>query len=265
LTLVFVGMNERFYLTVIPVEGAASIPPQEIVEASELAGAHIFSVDPVEAADRIAAVPGVISSTVTLEWPNAATIRVREDSPVAIWEEGGELYWVNAEGQLTPARAAVPGLLHIRAGRDATAARTGTIEAQETATATDLERAAQEQVAQDRGVEERATTEDDGTVVDESSGVNVVDLPFVPQEVVQGALQLRALRPNIDVLFYDLSGGLSYQDGRGWRVYFGAGEDMDEKLAVYETLVEHLLAQQATPAYISVSNQEKPFYMADDS
>lgn len=257
LTLVFVGMNERFYLTMIPVEGAASIPPQAIIEASELAGAHIFSADPVAAADRVAAIPGVISSTVTLEWPNAATIRVREDSPVAIWEQDGELYWVNADGELTPARADVPGLLHIRAGSRAAAAEA---EAPETAVGSGSERVAPEQ-----DVDARAATGDDELAIDGSLGEEVVDLPFVPQEVLQGALQLRALRPNIDVLAYDLSGGLSYQDGRGWRVYFGTGQDMDEKLAVYETLVEHLLAEQATPAYISVSNQEKPFYMARDS
>jgi hypothetical protein len=85
----------------------------------------------------------------------------------------------------------------------------------------------------------------------------------VPDEVLDGALLLRELRPNIDALYYDASGGLSYQDGRGWRAYFGTGRDMAQKLVVYETLVEHLQAKSITPVYISVSNQEAPFYLAN--
>ena len=37
---------------------------------------------------------------------------------------------------------------------------------------------------------------------------------------------------------------------------------MNQKLAVYETVVTDLLARGIQPTYISVSNQEKPFYKA---
>jgi hypothetical protein len=53
---------------------------------------------------------------------------------------------------------------------------------------------------------------------------------------------------------------LSYEDGRGWRVYFGTGNDMAQKMIIYEAIVEDLLARGLTPAYISVSNKEKPYY-----
>ena len=239
LALVMVGMDRSFYLTNIPVEGVASIPPAEIVETSGLAGVHIFAANPGEAARKIAAIPGVISATVTLAWPDSAYIRVREDSPIAVWEQGGEKYWVNASGKLVPARVDVPGLLHIR------------IEDTETP-----ETVSPSSAAEVEGGETTPAKEQD---------IAVETLPFVPQEVLQGALQLRELRPNIDVLNYDISGGLSYQDGRGWRVYFGTGNNMAQKLAVYETLVEHLLAAEETPVYISVSNQEKPFYLVGGS
>ena len=240
LSLVRVGMDERFYLTIIPVEGAASIPPAEIVDASGLSGAHIFSANPVEAAEQIAQISGVISATVSLEWPNSAYIRIAEDSPIAVWEQGGEVYWVNRNGQLAPARVDIPGLLHILAEEPAPAA-TGPGEALE------------------------AGDEPEDANPDEAAESEEPSMPFVPDEVLAGALQLRELRPNIAVLHYDISGGLSYQDGRGWRVYFGTGTEMAQKLAVYETLVEHLLAEQEIPVYISVSNQEKPFYLASDS
>ncbi|MGH2524598.1 MAG: hypothetical protein ACRDH2_18995, partial [Anaerolineales bacterium] len=82
----------------------------------------------------------------------------------------------------------------------------------------------------------------------------------VPVEAIQGALQLRELRPNIELLHYDSQHGLSYQDGRGWRGYFGVGTDMAQKLAVYETLVDNLLSRGVQPAAISVGNLKAPYY-----
>lgn len=89
----------------------------------------------------------------------------------------------------------------------------------------------------------------------------VEEQTYVAQDVLDGALKLRDLRPNIDQLYFDPGVGLSYQDGRGWRAYFGSGPDMEQKLVVYETIVEDLLSRAVTPAYISVRNQVKPYYM----
>ncbi len=82
----------------------------------------------------------------------------------------------------------------------------------------------------------------------------------VPIEAIRGALQLEALRPNIELLHYDSKNGLSYQDGRGWRGYFGVGTSMEVKLAVYETLVANLASRRIQPTAISVANPDAPFY-----
>ncbi|MDT8307714.1 MAG: FtsQ-type POTRA domain-containing protein [Anaerolineae bacterium] len=229
--LVLIGLEEDFFITLVPVEGVASIPPSEIVQASGLGGTHIFAAEPQVAAMRVDEMPGVISATVSLEWPNHATISIREDSPVAVWEQAGQTYWVNKHGELVPARIDIPGILHIIAempGAAAVAALAG-----ESAAAEGRE----------------AAEEDSGPLL------------FVPEPVLAGALLLRELRPNIEALYYDPGAGLSYQDGRGWRAYFGTGTDMAQKLVVYETLVDDLLAERITPQYVSVQNQEKPFYL----
>jgi hypothetical protein len=87
---------------------------------------------------------------------------------------------------------------------------------------------------------------------------------FVPAEAVAGALQLRQLRPNIELLHYDALRGLSYQDGRGWRGYFGVGTDMAQKLAVYEDLVADLTARGIQPTMISVESAQAPYYQKVD-
>jgi hypothetical protein len=82
----------------------------------------------------------------------------------------------------------------------------------------------------------------------------------IDPDVVLGTQHLKSLRDNIEMLYYDPVRGLSYQDGRGWRGYFGVGTDMDFKLAIYETLVADLETRGLHPVYIDVSNPDAPFY-----
>ncbi|PIE80252.1 MAG: hypothetical protein CSA11_08965 [Chloroflexi bacterium] len=223
--------QENFYLTTIPVDGAVTIPPSEIVSVSGLAGAHVFAADPNEAATRIAALPGVVSTKVKLAWPNEVYIEIVEDSPIAVWQEGSKQFWITQDSQLIPARTSAIGLLTIE------------YEVPPTPSAMD----------------ESLDGSEPETAVSGSTEANV---SFIPEDVLMGALQLRQLRPNIDKLYYRPSGGLSYQDGRGWRAYFGQGTDMNQKLVVYETMIADLLARGIQPQYVSVSNQEKPYYLA---
>jgi hypothetical protein len=235
--MTLIGLDERFYLTAIPVEGVISVPATEVVQASTLAGSHVFAADPGAAAQQIMDnVPGIISATVTLGWPNQVQINVTEDSPIAIWIEGSNQFWVTRNGRLIPARSESLGLLMIQSEVAAANAAPGeTNEADE------------------------ADEENGETLVVAATNPHI---RFVPHDVLAGALELKRLRPNIDRLFYRPSSGLSFQDGRGWRVFFGTGTDMTQKLVVYETIVEELLAQGLTPQYVSVSNQEKPYYLA---
>ena len=117
-TLYLIGSDERFYLSYIPVEGSSTIEINDIVAESGLAGSHIFAADPQEAADKISRIGGVITSTVTLHWPNEVMIRIREKPPLATWQEGETLYWIDADGHLTNARAQTVGLLNIMEERD---------------------------------------------------------------------------------------------------------------------------------------------------
>jgi len=98
------------------------------------------------------------------------------------------------------------------------------------------------------------------TVDDSKCKSNTPDGQAVPAQAIHGALQLRELRPNIERLHYDSLHGLSYQDGRGWRGYFGVGTDMPQKLAVYERLTEDLTSRGIYPKKISVENLDAPYY-----
>ncbi len=270
-TLVTIAQERRFYLTYIPVEGAKSITPEKVAEASGLAGSHIFSSDPAKAAEQIAEIPGVVSSTVTLRWPNEVLIQIAEEAPVAVWFENGVEYGITSNGRLIPAGFPTTGLLRI-------IPETGSIKA--VAAIPSDEAVLNEEILLDEGqvAEEAAVNESenptDKPVTTEAEDMAIVkstvnedgelpvSVPFVPQGVLAGALQLRQLRPGIEQLYYRPYGGLSYEDGRGWRGYFGSGENMNQKIVIYETIVEDLLSRGIRPVHISVSNQEKPYYLA---
>lgn len=82
----------------------------------------------------------------------------------------------------------------------------------------------------------------------------------VPPAVVESALTLRELRPNIESLYYEARRGLSYQDGRGWRGYFGVGGDAALKLTVYETVINELMATGTYPRTIDVTDPHAPVF-----
>ncbi len=78
--------------------------------------------------------------------------------------------------------------------------------------------------------------------------------------LVQGAQQLKTLRPEIAVLYYDPVRGLSLDDPRGWRGYFGIGTNMTRKLQVYEAIIGNLAARGILPTFLDVSDPEAPVY-----
>jgi cell division septal protein FtsQ len=202
------GADRAFYVTDVVVEGTETLSPEAVVESSGVSGRHIFWLNPVAIAAKLLEMPNLLTATVKVDWPNHVEIAVTERAPAMAWDQRGQRFWVDEEGQLMQARQEKPDLLVI------------------------LSQESEELTPGSR----------------------------VPNEVLVGALQLKNLRPNISSLYYDRENGLSYQDGRNWRAYFGLGQDMNQKLVVYEALVDDLMARDLQPEYISVINKEKPYY-----
>ncbi len=232
--MVLTGLSLDFYLTAIPVHGASSLPTSEIVTASGLAGSHIFAADPNVAAEQIAQVPGVISATVTIGWPNEVLVNIKEDSPVAIWRDGGQDFWITADGRLLPSRdqksEGIPLIIS--------------------------------EVAFEAAVVVTDDENEDEVETERVLNIPIASVDFIPMDVLLGALQMWKIRPSLTELYYRPSSGLSFDEADGWRVHVGTGTDMHQKLVVYEAIVAELQTRELTPEYISVSNQEKPYFMA---
>ena len=78
--------------------------------------------------------------------------------------------------------------------------------------------------------------------------------------VMEAAQSLRRLLPDLPVMHYSRSTGISFTTGEGWPVYVGDGQNMDAKLTILVVLRKDLLARGVTPEFIDVRFEEKPFY-----
>jgi cell division septal protein FtsQ len=215
---VFVFTSPIFFVTQVEVGGVRYVPADEIFTNSGTAGVHIQQIVPDEVRERVLASPSLASARVILQWPARVIILVRERQPALVWEQRGEHYWVDVNGNLMVLRTELPNLVRVvNEGEAIPFSCPG------------------------------PGCPEDGRVT-------------INPDVVLGAQQLKTLRSNIDMLYYDPVRGLSYQDGRGWRGYFGTGTNMDLKLKIYETLVDNLQRRVITPVYIDVSNPDAPFY-----
>lgn len=82
----------------------------------------------------------------------------------------------------------------------------------------------------------------------------------IDPEVVNGALQLHQLLPELQVLRYHPDKGLGYVAGSGWEVWLGTGTDMPEKVLIYNAIVSNLQSRGILPGEINVTDPDAPFY-----
>lgn len=78
--------------------------------------------------------------------------------------------------------------------------------------------------------------------------------------IVDGAQTLRVLVPNVQVMRYSKSLGLTVATPEGWPVYLGDGRDIKAKLVVLTAVLADLKERNITPAYIDMRNPLQPIY-----
>jgi hypothetical protein len=79
-------------------------------------------------------------------------------------------------------------------------------------------------------------------------------------ETVRAIVALVKIAPQGTVLVYNADHGLGWKDSRGWEVFLGEAVDMENKLRVYQAIVNRLAADNLTPALISVEYVHAPYY-----
>ncbi|MCA9913025.1 MAG: hypothetical protein KC496_06735, partial [Anaerolineae bacterium] len=80
------------------------------------------------------------------------------------------------------------------------------------------------------------------------------------EEIIFGVLQLQELRPDIVSWRYDPTKGLGFRNANGWDVWLGVGTTMQEKLRIYDSISQSIIARGIQPGEVNVVNPDAPYY-----
>ena len=124
LTLAVFFTSDVFYVRAIQVRGNDFITREEVFAYSELANYHMFWLDPAAIRRNMLRAASVADVSVEVGWPpNLVTLLVQERQPAVVWSNGGQETWIDVQGRAMPARAEMPGLLHVNVVRDGSRSR----------------------------------------------------------------------------------------------------------------------------------------------
>ena len=81
-------------------------------------------------------------------------------------------------------------------------------------------------------------------------------------DLVLGALRLKEILPADEHLDFHPIHGLGWTNGQGWQVWMGndSATVMNEKIKIYEVLVENLNSRAIDVAELNIANPDAPFY-----
>lgn len=229
-------LDERFYASHVIVVGASRSSPDEIARASGLPGLHMLWVHPAEIETRLLKVlPDLESAQVACGLSARCTITVVERQPRVVWDEDGQMWWVDAEGVIFSASPSFsPG------GGDASSLPPSGGDA------SSLPPDGGDEGGERWRVQGPLPRSEDGRL-DERVRVALAELWAAGVDV-----------PSL--LAYVPGRGLTFTDERGWRVILGEGPGLAERLQVLAWLAADLEARGLTPRFVDVRFPDAPYY-----
>lgn len=95
----WLAWDSRFYVYDAEIVGTRQLSPGAVFEASGLDGLHILWARSVGVESHLLeAFPSLESVTVSCSLPSDCTISVVERQPRVLWDDQGELWWIDEEG-----------------------------------------------------------------------------------------------------------------------------------------------------------------------
>lgn len=86
----------------------------------------------------------------------------------------------------------------------------------------------------------------------------------IDPSIIKGAQSLRILAPDVSVIRYSRSQGLTVATPEGWTIYLGNGSEIKAKLVVLTAILADLKERNVTPAYVDLANPLRPVYKPEN-
>ncbi len=221
--LYFLWTSPTFHIEKPRITGLVRIPEADINTVVDVSDEPVFAINTNKIhADLQQAFPEMKAITVEVKLPATLAISVTERTPVIDWKMEDQEKWVDAEGIAFPPRGEVSGLIVVEGPSPY-----GPID----------------------------------TAAAAKAAKEGKPLQFMSPVLVEAIQTLSTIAPQGTPIVYDKERGLGWKDERGWQAYFGMDlSDMDQKLKVYQALVDRLEQDGNTPSLISVEQVHAPYY-----
>lgn len=233
--------NPSFVVSEVDIVGLQRLTAADVAAVMDVNNLSIVEIRPSEIRERVAqAFPELVDIEVSVAFPAAVGLSAVERQPQIAWHNGDQVYWIDAEGVVIPPR-----------GEPAEPLVSITANTQPPLVALPKPKETEETKAGKPGKAIPVTAEP------------VWGRQVLPT-LLTAAAELRPYIPAESNLVYNSSSGLGWTDPRGWQVFIGQTlENIDQKLVVYQSVVEALGQRGIIPSMISVEHVHAPFYRTE--
>lgn len=239
--LLLVNTMSEFKTGDITITGLQRLTATDIANVLKIYEKPIFSIDPeiiqFEIEDAFNELTDVSVEVIP---PGTVAINVRERQPVLAWHYDNLILWIDSEGIIFSPRGEAGYLF--------------TIYAQEAPP--------RMPVPQNLEKEDPTLDTDDVNTSGSDTTNGLTEKGPVSTDFIQSAIKLGERLPAGTVLSYTKRDGFSWHDNQNnWNVYIGFKLDnLEQKLLVYEYIVQMLLEKDIHPNMISVAYIHAPFF-----
>ncbi len=244
----FFWTSPFFQVNQIHLSGAERVTQEEIESIIPIKGQKILGVVPGPIEKVIKNTYPVISDvSVVIGWPSSISIQVKERVPVLVWSQDDITRWISADGVAFDPKGEAEGLISITAAGNPPSGGFNL------------------NVLQQEGKKSLASMV---LPAQKTTDVKeIAEIPaqiFIDPELIPAIQSMAKQAPQGVSLVYSPMYGIGWFDTQGWKVFFGMQPDeMPQKLASYQVVVQNLLSKDIHPKLISMENLYAPYYRTE--
>ena len=230
-----------FKVNQLEINGLTRLQPAEIESTLRINGENIFLVEPSQLQNRLLnAYPEIKNVTAEVTLPDKVSVIIEERIPVMLWTYDQISFVTDQYGKMFTARSTDDVVISIQAE--------------------DPPPLVPEEFFM--GIEQVVEFNPDMiTLIEENEDDQIKYHMILDPTINQAITKLSSMLPAGITLVYNQKGGLGWNDPNGWKVYVGTDlSNLDQKLIVYQNIVEHLQQSHMKASVINVEYVHTPYY-----
>lgn len=238
--LIYMSYSPMFAVKTPQIKGLTRLSNADIEGALALNNSRIFMINPEQLSRQIyMAFPEIKNLAIEVDFPARVLITAVERQPVVTWRYQDMRVWIDNEGVLFPSSGDAETVLNISSDD-----------------APPMVQPLYKPNLLIDGIEDDEPAEDPLKKLDPK-----LNQRFVDRNVLNAAILLYQRIPANTTILYNKDHGVGWIDNEGWNVYVGFDmNQLDEKLLVYQKMIERLKLTGISPKLISVEYVSAPYY-----